>query len=159
MKALWKALGAILVCVIVLLVVLRITGLEPHGRRPGLWINGPAETTPVADWSFTDQYPTVELQTNTWYLLPHSVTINCIAYNGGLYLTSTLPPGTTRGWNENVIRDPRVRIKIGGKIYERNAVLVTDPAEQEGELQARAKKYPQLKIAPNSIIHVFHVVG
>jgi hypothetical protein len=158
-KTLRKIVGAILVCLILLLVVLRITGLEPRDRRPGLWLKGDLVTTPVADWSFTDQYRTVKIQTRTWYLLPHSVTINCIAYNGQLYLTSTLPPGTHRSWNDNVIRDPHVRLKIGDKLYDRTLVLVTDPAEQEGELQARAKKYPQLKIAPNATIHVFRVVG
>jgi hypothetical protein len=57
-----------------------------------------------------------------------------------------------------VLRDPRVRVKIGDQLYDRTLALVTDPAEQEGELKARAKKYPQLKIAPNATIHVFHVV-
>ena len=158
MKTLWKIVGALLLCLILLLVVLRITGLEPQDRTPGLWLNGNLVTTPVTDWSFTDKYPTVKLQTSTWYLLPHSVTINCIAYNGQLYLTSTFPAGTRRSWNDNVLRDPHVRIKIGDNLYDRTLSLVTDPAEQEGELQARDKKYPQLKIAPNATIHVFHVV-
>jgi hypothetical protein len=159
MKTLGKILGAVLLCLILLLVVLRITGLEPRNRTPGLWLTGNPVTTPVADWSFTDKIPTIKLQTSTWYFLPHSVTINCIAYNGQLYLTSTFPAGTHRGWNDNVLRDPHVRLKIGDLLYDRTLVLVTDPAEQEGELKARAKKYPQLKIAPNATIHVFHVVG
>ena len=69
------------------------------------------------------------------------------------------PAGTTHSWNEDVIRDPHVRIKIGDQIYDRTAVLVTDPAEQEGVMQARHKKYPQLKVPANTTIHVFHVVG
>ena len=158
MKMLWKIVGAVVLCLILLLVVLRITGLSPRDRTPGLWLTGNLVTTPVADWSFTDKYPTIKLQTRTWYGLPHSVTINCIAYNGQLYLTSTFPTGTHRSWNDNVLRDPRVRVKIGDQLYDRTLALVTDPAEQEGELKARAKKYPQLKIAPNATIHVFHVV-
>jgi hypothetical protein len=158
MKTLWKIVGAVVLCLILLLVVLRITGLNPRDRTPGLWLTGNLVTTPVADWSFTEKYPTIKLQTRTWYGLPHSVTINCIAYNGQLYLTSTFPAGTHRSWNDNVLRDPRVRVKIGDQLYDRTLVLVTDPAEQEGELKARAQKYPQLKIAPNATIHVFHVV-
>jgi hypothetical protein len=156
-KTLWRTVGSILVCLILLLLVLRITGLEPQGRRPGLWLKGDLVITPVTDWSFTDQYPTIKLETRTWYLLPHSVTINCVAYNGQLYLTSTFPARTQRGWNDNVVRDPHVRLKIGEKLYDRKAELVTNPDEQEGELQARAKKYPRLKIAPNATIHVFHI--
>jgi len=158
MKTLWKIIGTILFCLILLLVTLRITGLEPRDRTPGLWLKGNLVTAPVADWSFTDKYPTVKLQTSTWYFLPHSVTINCVAYNGQLYLTSTYPAGTRRSWNDNVMRDPHVRIKIGDQLYDRTLSLVTDPIEQEGELKARAQKYPQLKIAPNATIRVFHVI-
>jgi hypothetical protein len=55
------------------------------------------------------------------------------------------------------MRDPRVRIKIGDKLYDRTLVLVTDPAEKEALVQVREKKY-QLKVAPNAKIDVFHVV-
>jgi hypothetical protein len=159
MKTLLKVVGAVVVCLILLLVVLSITGFEPHDGTPGLWIKGNVVNTPVADWSFTDKYPTVKLQTETWYLLPHSVTINCLAYNGQLYLVSVYPAGTPRSWNDNVMRDPHVRIKIGDQVYDRTLSLVTDPAEQDGVLQARSKKYPKLKIPPNPTIHVFHVVA
>jgi|SRR5207302_1258047 len=94
------------------------------------------------------------------YLFPHSVTVNCISYNGQLYLTSVYPAGArTRSWNDNVMRDPHVRIKIGDQLYDRTLALVTDAAEQEGVLQARHKKYPELKVPANATIHVFHVVG
>jgi hypothetical protein len=57
------------------------------------------------------------------------------------------------------MRDPHVHMEIGDKLYDRTLVLVTDPAEMEGVLQVRAKKYPQLKIPANATIHVFHVIG
>jgi hypothetical protein len=159
MKPLMKIVGTIVVCLVVLLMVLSITGFEPRDRTPGLWLKGNVVTTPVADWSFTDNDPTVKLQTQSPYLLPHSVTINCIAYNGQLYLSSVYPAGTPRSWNDNVLRDPHVRIKIGNDVYDRTLSLVTDPAERAGVLGARKKKYPQLKVPPNATIHVFHVVG
>ena len=40
MKMLLKVLGVILVCLVLLLLVLPITGFEPHGRTPGLWLKG-----------------------------------------------------------------------------------------------------------------------
>ncbi len=159
MKTLGKIIVGILVCLGLALVVLRFTGLDPHGRIPGLWLTGDLVTTPVTDWSFTDKVPNIKLQTWTRYLLPHSVTINCLAYNGQLYVSSVYPAGTPRDWNDNVMRDPHVRIKIGDKVYDRTLLLVTDPAEKEAVLQARAKKYPQLKIPPNATIHVFHAIG
>lgn len=159
MKRLLQSLGIIVVCLILVLIVLRITGFGPHARTPGLWLKGNVVTTPVTDWSFTDKIPVVQLQTESWYMLPHSVNINCLDYNGQLYLVSVYPAGTAHTWNDNVLRDPRVRLKIGDQIYDRTVSLVTDPAEQEGVMQARHNKYPQLQVPPNSTIHVFHVVG
>ena len=159
MKRLLQSLGIIVVCLILILIVLRITGFGPHARTPGLWLKGSVVTTPVTDWSFTDKIPVVQLQTETSYMLPHSVNINCLNYNGQLYLVSVYPAGTAHTWNDNVMRDPHVRLKIGDDIYDRTVSLVSDPAEQEGVLQARHNKYPQLKVPPNSTIHVFHVVG
>jgi hypothetical protein len=162
MKALWKVLGVILACLVLLLVVVRITGFEPNGRRPGLWLKGNLVTTPVADWSFTDKVQNVKIQTNTWYLVPHSVTINCVSYKGQLYLDSFYAAGLTyphgRSWNEDVARDPHVRIKIGNQLYDRTLALVTDPAEQEAVNEAKFKKYPDLKLPPGGTIVLFHVL-
>ncbi len=159
MKMLLKIVVAILVCLALLLVALRITGLNPHDGIPGLWLTGNVDTTRVTDWSFTNKVPTIKLQTQSRFLLPHSVTINCLAYNGQLYVTSVYPAGPPRSWNENVMRDPHVRIKIGDKLYDRTLVVVTDQTEIEGVLQARVKKYPQLKVPANATVHVFHVIG
>jgi hypothetical protein len=146
-----------------LLVVLSITGFEPRQRTPGLWLKGNLVTTPVTDWSFTEQVSTVEVQTRTWYLLPHSVTTYCVAYNGQLYLDSFYPPGVEyphgRSWNENVARDPHVRLKIGNNLYDVTLSHVTDLAEKAVLRELKAKKYPQLKIPADSQVQLFHVVG
>src|SRR5215468_2584275 len=112
MKTVRIIVGAVLVAGVVALVALRIVGLDPKERRPGLWLTGQLVTQPVTDWSFTDTYPTVFVQTRSWYGLPHSVTASIIAHNGQLYLTSTYRPGMTfpdaRVWNKNILRDPHV---------------------------------------------------
>ena len=146
MKTLLKIVGAMVICMVLLLVTLRFTGLNPYGDTPGrsypgLWLSGNRVTTPVTDWSFTDNINTVKLQTNTWYLIPHSVTIWCIAYNGQLYLATS--GAAVRQWPRNVARDPHVRLKIGDNLYDRILMVVTDPAERESVLQVRAKKYSQ----------------
>ena len=166
MKIIGKVLGVFVICMAAALIVLRITGLEPHGRMPGLWLPGDLVTTPVTDWSFTDKIRNVELQTRTWYLLPHSVRINCVAYNGQLYLSTVNPLGVNapHTWNVNVARDPHVRLKVGNQLYDRILSPVTDPSEKAGMLQARVKKYPQLKtdintsIAENVSARVYHVL-
>ena len=162
MKTLLKFVGVILVGLVVLLAVARVTGFEPSARRPGLWLKGELVTTPVTDWSFTDKVQNVKLQSNSWYLLPHSVTINCVSYKGQLYLDSFYAAGLTyphgRSWNEDVARDPHVRIELGDQLYDRTLSYVTDPAERAGVIEAKRKKYPQQKIPATSTINVFHVL-
>ena len=163
MKTVLKTVGVIVACVVAALVVLRITGLEPRQRTPGLWLKGNLMTTPVTDWSFTEQVSTVEVQTRTRFGIPHSVTTYCVAYNGHLYLDSFYRPGVDyphgRSWNENVERDPHVRLKIGNSLYDVTLVHVTDPAEKAALRELKAKKYPQLKIPPDPQVQLFRVIG
>jgi hypothetical protein len=141
MKTLGKIVVGILVCLVLALLVLRITGLDPKGLRPGLWLKGDLVTTPVTDWSFAEKAPFISIQTRTWYLLPHSVNISCLSYNGHLYISSVgYRPGVKYRWNDDLIRDPHVRIKIGNQLYDRSATLVTDPAEKEAVLDAKVKR-------------------
>ena len=174
MKTLLKIAGGIVICVVLLLVILRFTGFEPGAcpdpgaslacRVPGLWLRGNLVTTPVTDWSFTDQYQNAKLQTRGPFGLPHSIGTYLVSYNGQLYLTSVYAPGLPpyphgRRWNENVARDPHVRIKIGDNLYDRTLVYVTDPDERAAVIQNKRKKYPQQIIKPGSYINIFHVVS
>ncbi len=143
MKIVRKLVGSLVVLLVVTLVTLRITGLDPKDRRPGLWLSGTVVTTPVPEWSFAEKVPNIKLQTNTWYLLPHSVTINCVTKDGQLYLASVYPAGTQRGWVDNVMRDPRVRIKMGNELYDRSATHVTDETEVRAVLAAREREVSQ----------------
>ena len=150
-----------MVVVAVALIALWLVGLDPHERRPGLWLRGDLVTTPVSDWSFTDQYPNIYIQTRSWYLLPHSVTITCVAHNGQLYLTSVYRQGSRfpegKRWTSNVMRDPHVRLKIGDRLYDETVSLVTDPAERAAVLGSKAKKYPQQRVPKTSTVYLFHV--
>src|SRR5580658_5822813 len=114
MRTLAKIVGAILVCLVLLLVALRVTGLNPtgdtpgRGNYPGLWLSGTVVTTPVTDWSFVSQYKTDKLQTRTWYMLPHWVTTAYNLHHGQLYKTSRFAAGMPfpqgKRWVKNVMR-------------------------------------------------------
>jgi hypothetical protein len=132
------------------LLTLRITGLEPEYldlnqlrahhmiARPGLWLKGEVVTTPVTDWSFVDkvEHPgrslnTVLVETRTPYFIPHSVRTMPFVRNGVLYIRShqdrmDVQFPYDKSWTADVARDPRVRIKIGDKLYEATMVLVSD---------------------------------
>jgi hypothetical protein len=163
MRALVKIVGSTVIVLVAVLLLMSVTGFEPKDcpptdrsfscKVPGLWIKGDPVTTPVSDWSFTDQIPQIKIQTQTPFLLPHSVIIWCAVYNGNLYVTSY----RGRQWVENIVRDPHVRLKIGDKVFDRTLSLVDDPAEKAAVLQAKGRKYPQWKVPAVSAATVFRV--
>ena len=145
--------GALLVLT---LVTLRITGLEPRyidpaspafaeANRtawPGLWLTGEVAREPVAnwDWVLDVRHPvrgnSIMLETRTWYGIPHSVTVNLVPRGEELYVSGSAQGSRLDGefpnfksWWANVERDPRVRMKIDGKLYEMTLALVNDHAE------------------------------
>ena len=130
------------------LLTLRITGLDPEymdytteaytarGRMtyPGLWLKGELVQEPVAnwDWVYDVDHPvrgnTIMLETRTWYGVPYSVTILPTARGDRLYIGGSARDSRLerdfpnyKQWWANVERDPRVRLKIDGKIYEMTA--------------------------------------
>ena len=138
------------------LLTLRITGLDPEymdytteayterGRMtyPGLWLKGELVQEPVTnwDWVYDIDHPvrgnTIMLETRTWYGIPYSVTILPTARGDKLYIGGSARDARLerefpnyKQWWANVERDPRVRLKIDGKLYEMTATLVSDPAE------------------------------
>ena len=142
--------------VVVPLLTLRVTGLEPRyvdpgseefvksGRTawPGLWLTGEVVREPVANWDWVNKVNdpirknTIMLETRTWYGIPHSVTIGLTARSDKLYIRGSEQGFRlqkefpySKAWWANIMRDPRVRMKIGGKIYEMTVVLITDRAE------------------------------
>jgi hypothetical protein len=141
---------------VVSVLTLRVTGLEPRyidpasaafaeaGRTawPGLWLKGEVVREPVTEWDWTNQVNdpirgnSIMLETRTWYGIPHSVTINLVPLGDTLYISGsqqdsrvlqTFPDA--KSWWANIERDPRIRMKIDGKLYEMTAVLLADRAE------------------------------
>ena len=153
MKILKAGIVLIVVLLAVTLLTLRVTGLEPQYldlndlrahdmiARPGLWLTGEVVNTPVTDWSFVDkvEHPgrslnTVLVETRTPYFIPHSVRTVPFVRNVRLYIRShqhrmDLQFPNDKSWTSNMARDPRVRIKIGDKLYEATMVLIADRAQ------------------------------
>jgi hypothetical protein len=166
MKMAAKIVGAILVCVALALLVLRITGFNPIGNTPGpgnypgLWLSGQVVTTPVSDWSFATQYQTDKVQTRTRFLIPHSVTTGFVVHHGQLYLTSMFRAGMPfpqgKMWTSDVMRDPHVRLKFGEKLYDCVLSLVTDPNERAAVLGPRAQPGAS---NTGGMMYLFHAVS
>ena len=152
--------GLILVLAITL-ASLRIFGFEPRDGRPGLWVTGDLVTEPVTDWDFTNQFGEIFVQTNTAYGIPHSVTAWCAVYDGDFYLFSSYRGGGNfpdkRAWNRNVLRDPRVRLKIGDRLFDRTLRHIDNESVRAPVYQAFFDKYPDWRSPGQENVHIFLV--
>jgi hypothetical protein len=130
--------------------VLLVGGCGPLGPISGGALRGTLQTSPVPDWSFTAGHETVQLETNPDD--PYSVNTWCVGVAERLYVPTSMIRGprspAEREWVQHATRDPRVRIRIGGALYERQAVRVTDSAEYEAARAALASKY---ELAPGDL--------
>jgi hypothetical protein len=155
-RAIKTGLLVIVALLILSLLTLRLVGLDPpyldasseefreRGRTgyPGLWLSGEVVRAPVTNWDWINQINdpvrgnTIMLETRTWYGIPHSVVINAIPRGDSLYFSGSEQdfrlerefPESKRWW-ANIERDPRVRMKIDGKIYEMTVVHMADRSE------------------------------
>ena len=162
MKKTAKMAGIILLLIVGgALVSLRLLGYEPRDLRPGLWLTGDRVAEPVTDWSFTEDHPEIFVQTRTRYLIPHSVTTYCAFYEGDLYLFSAYYQGGVfpdeRGWNRNVMRDPRVRLKIGDRLFDQTVSHVTDAETREAVHANAVAKYQQWSSPGLENVHILLV--
>ena len=188
MKRALKVGGPLFIGIVVLtLFTLRLTGLEPpyvdpnseefarSGRttRPGLWLTGEVVKTPVTNWDWVNKIRdpirknTIMIETRTWYGIPHSVTTGIVGRGDKLYvhghqdevrMTKQFPHD--KAWTANVARDPRVRMKIGGKIYEMTLVLIADRAEVAqimGRDPETREKGPDGKERVKEVMHYWRV--
>jgi len=112
-----------------------LTGCGPTLLFPGGELSGPVETPP-GDWSFSDEISTVQLETRP--ADPYSVNIWAVGLADRLYVHA----GANRSrWVENLLADPRARVRVAGKLYPLAAVRVVEPAEFARFADAYKKKY------------------
>ena len=96
MKPLKIGLLVVGVLVVGTLLTLRVTGLAPghpsgaeyanagRSARPGLWLKGEVVHEAVTNWDWVNKITAFsengsELETRTWYGIPHSVTVLLVA--------------------------------------------------------------------------------
>jgi hypothetical protein len=174
MKA-WRIAGLVIVIVVVLALVLNVAIVRSSPSVPanynslrnnlvrmyrgdlGFWLTGDPVTAPVTDWSFTDAIPNIQIETRTWYLLPHVVRTDIARVDSQLYLFSEYfapRPGqrdyrddfpSARFWNRMVVRDPNIRVKIGDRLFHMRAYPLTDPAQVTVVRQAFLSKYADIR--------------
>lgn len=151
----------LLVIVAAAVVSLRILGFEPSDQRPGLWLTGDRAEGPTRDWAFTDDHEEIFVQTRTRVLIPHSITTYCAVHEGDLYLFSAYYQGGVfpdeRAWNRNVMRDPRVRLKIGERLFDQALSHVTDQETRRAVHESFVAKYPEWSSPGLENVHILRV--
>tara|TARA_B100001013_G_scaffold318963_1_gene227582 strand:- start:524 stop:1015 length:492 start_codon:yes stop_codon:yes gene_type:complete len=90
------------------------------------------------NWEFTNQHRTIKVETDP--VNPHSVTTLCLVREGKLIIPAQ--EGHTKIWPQNVLKDNRVRIKIGDDIYPVRLKLVDKDAEISDLRPFIAIKFP-----------------
>lgn len=128
-----KRVLLILVAVVIALYIAVINiPIDPVERRPGTRLSGDlARLDPAQDahWSFVQGRTQAWVETRTWYLIPHSITVSAWAEDDGALYVGCIRCDT-KTWPKHVARDDRVRLKIGDAIYPCRAVRIADAAER-----------------------------
>lgn len=93
---------------------------------------------PPADWSFAAEANTLELELPSE--LGRSITTWLVVVDGQLFIPCGVASG--KRWPHAVLRDPNVRVRLGGKVYELRATRVDDPATLARVVPVLVAKYP-----------------
>jgi hypothetical protein len=126
-----------LAVVVALVAVAYAMRSNPIGPVAGRQLSGTVVAEPVTDWSFTDEHQTIAIETRP--AAPHSVTVICFTHEGNLYVPAQ--GGSEKSWPYYALADPRVRVRVGDRIYPARATRVTDESLIPAMREAGARKY------------------
>lgn len=93
------------------------------GPIPGGWLRGEVATELPTDWSFANQQPYLQVESDAW-TLPYSANVWFLAHQGRLHLL--LPGFFGDDLKRRLDDDSRIRIAIDGKLYDQVAVRVNE---------------------------------
>ncbi|MCH8141767.1 MAG: hypothetical protein IH908_09255 [Proteobacteria bacterium] len=117
-KATTICLGSLLACYALAIFL----PVNPDEARPGSRLSGDVAKGEI-DLSSIKGVKLVTVQTSTWYLIPHSVTVTSWVADDNYYLGCGRC--ATKVWPKHIARNPEVVVKIDGKLYEGQAFLAT----------------------------------
>jgi len=111
----------------------------PCERLPGMWLTGAEVDLPQEDWSFVNEEKRCELEVSSWR--PHSVTLNCMADGGDLFISCSRCDG--KYWSGVALEQPNGRIRIAGQVYPVSLTRLEDDASLDRAWRARITKLGQ----------------
>jgi hypothetical protein len=140
MRRILKLIGYAAAALLVVLVLVFFFRSGPLGPIPGGELSGEVVSDPVSDWSFSDGYRLIAVETRPGR--PHSVTTVCFVHEGQIYVPAS--DGADKRWTRYLLEDPPVRLKIGDRIYPGRATRVSDEALRAELISAARGKYPRM---------------
>lgn len=136
-------------------------GCGPIGPFAGGALRGVVETEAVIDPAWGEGVERAQLETRPSD--PHSVNTWFLIDQGTLFVPTSMILGpkepTDRSWVTHVAEDPRVRIRIGERVFERRATKLPAGAEAERIRSALEARYA-LDVAdrdPERIIWIYRL--
>lgn len=126
-----KVLKIVAAVLAVLLVVVALAA--PLGPLPGIFIGGTATPVP-ATWGDTRPIHEIQLQVGTG-LIPRVVIIWVVQVNGRLHVVGA----SDSGWTRAIGQSAPVRMRMGDKTYDMQALLMT--SGWQPVLEAYVDKY------------------
>ena len=119
----------------ILLICFLFMACGPFVLLPGGALDGASSPSP-ADWAWTDDYSTIQLETRPED--PYSVNIWIVADGDKLYIHA----GANRSaWVENMQSNPTVRVQIEDRIFDLHATRVEEQQEFDHFADGYEKKY------------------
>ncbi len=139
--------GAVSVFLLLGITLLLAPGFDgPLSRIAGGQFQQASETHPVDAQKLKD-LANIELEVN----LPSrsSVTVAVVVHNNKIYLPATLTPSEKR-WPNAILKDPGIRIRVDGKVYDFNAYRVTETRLHKQLSDMGAEKYSRSYFIPEN---------
>ena len=112
-------------------------GDGPVGFVPGGAFSGELERGAEPDWSFAAPLDTVDVQIDSSPV--RTVRTGIVVHEGIPYLPVTFAP--LKRWPAVLRRSPRVVLRAEGRLFERTAVPVSEPALHAALIAAGQAKY------------------
>ncbi len=111
-------------------------GIGPCGPIAGGALSGTESVRPVVDWSFVNEIPRCQVEVRPGS--PHSVTVNCMSWQGDLFVSCSDCEG--KRWSSYALDDPAGRIRIGSDVYPVTLQRVGEVSRLDAVWNARAAK-------------------
>ncbi len=105
------------------LLFVRLWARGPVGPIPGGALRGDVVEGPVSDWSFASTGHSVEVESRARWL-PYSQRSWFMVHDGRVHLL--LPRLFGDALMRRIEEDPRLRLRVGGKLYDQRAVRVVE---------------------------------